>query len=540
MRLQGHLPHVRVSGWYNLNADTRRMSIAVVLNPRDVSEAENRFLSQGPYTREEFIDQQGMDPALRQRIIDWVTRNALRLTDQREWILWLEGSADQIQRTFNIRFYWRRKGQQWFFYPRNDPEVPGWMASWIAGIVGLDNISRLNASHRQPKRPEQLPNGGLGFFPKDLETAYHFPSTYDGTGQTIGLLEFSNGYNIHDVQDFWQRMGITPPTLKFVSVDGTPNDGGAQFYDMEATLDVEWAGAMAPGANLVVYEASAGMSDQSFGLSVLKALDYAIHDTVNHPSVLSISYGDSETHFPPAVMQAWDTVILHGAMIGITTFVASGDQGAYGLHGLGWPKLRVDTPANCPHAVAVGGTHLVLSPDGSIETETGWTDTNNNGASGGGISQVFPVPSYQSRLTLPLKIGQHAGRGLPDVAADADPDTGYFVIFQGQGSAIGGTSAAAPLWAALCARINQARTAVGLTPLGYANPVLYNLGAAISPSFRAITEGNNSYNCVSGFQCGPGWNAVTGWGSPRVSQLIDALTAKFAGGPSDETESEEN
>lgn len=459
----------------------------------------------------------------RPRLIQWLVREGLTLSGQSPLVLWLQGTFDAVGKTFDLSFAFRTVGGERQFRPEQDPFVPDWAFPWIVGIVGLENVARLRPRFRLPQRDDQLANSGQGFFPQDIEAAYAFPSQFDGSGQTLGLLEFSNGYNPSDLAAFWETMNIVPPTVDFVSVDGTPNDGGVSSVDMEATLDVEWAGALAPGARIVVYEASSGTSDQAFGMSVLKALDYAIHDATYDPKVLSISYGDGETRFPQAEMASWDQIMAEGANLGVTTFVASGDEGAYGLSGPGQPIPHVDAPANCPHAMAVGGTHLVLNADGSIAEETGWTDTNNNGASGGGISQVFGVPSYQQGLSLPVKPGDKPGRGVPDVAANADPDTGYAVIFQGSATVVGGTSAASPLWAALTSRINEARSAGQPSPVGFFNPLLYPLGS--TDVFHPITEGNNNYQGVIGYQCGPGWNAVCGWGSPNGSALIEQLSA---------------
>lgn len=507
------------------------MRLAVVFKPQNMPAAEEHVEHLGPFEIEDLILNHGVSPQARQAIVKWLTRSGLSILEQSEWMVEIQGPAATVAKTFGLRFAWRPNGQDGWYYPLNDPEVPNRLAQWIVAVVGLDNVSRLKHGLKTSPNPDQLPNQGRGFLPKDLESAYQFPPAYDGSGQTIGLLEFSNGYNPDDLEAFWDEAGIPSPRLEFVSVDGTPNDAGAHGVDMEATLDVEWAGAMAPGANLVVYESTSGSGDTAFALSMLKSLNYALRDRVHSPSVLSISYGDAETQFAPAVMRAWDTLIFHGAMIGITTFVASGDQGAYGLQRFGWPRLRVDAPANCPHAVGVGGTRLTLAADGSVQSETGWTDTHHNGASGGGISQVFKTPAYQSRAALPVKPGLDPGRGIPDVAANADPDSGYAVVFQGRKTAIGGTSAATPLWAALAARLNQARAQRKLPPLGYFNPLIYFLGN--SPAFRTIKEGHNSYRCVHGYRCQPGWDAVTGWGSPVGTEWVAAVTkTPEAGGAS--------
>ncbi|MDA8192844.1 MAG: S53 family peptidase [Thermaerobacter sp.] len=520
-RLTGHmLPQDGVPGVPAADSD-RPLELALVLHPVNLADAEQTVLSQdGPLDRAEFLTRHGVPPELATQMTEWLSGSGLTVRPD-GLVFWLAGTMAAVAKTFDLAFRVEVKDTTTYYQPTREPQVPDWMEPWVAGIAGLDNVARLIPSVRFPRDTEQLANQGQGFFPADIKRAYAFPSTYDGSGMTIGLLEFSNGYSTYDVMAFWSAYHLPTPTLSFVSVDGTANDGGANAWDLEATLDVEWAGAMAPGAHLVVYEASAGGTDVSFGLSVLKALHTAIHDTVHRPTVLSISYGDGESRFPPRVMEAWNSVMAHGAIIGITTFVASGDQGAYGLHGAGRLIAHADAPANCPHAVAVGGTRLLLNPNGSIARETGWTDTNNNGASGGGISQVFPVPAFQIGIALPVKPGFHAGRGVPDVAANADPDTGYAVVFQGSAAVVGGTSVASPIWAAAGACLNQARAAAQKGPIGLFNPRLYALGA--TPVFHDIVIGNNSYAGVAGYSCGPGWDAVTGWGSPDLTRLIADL-----------------
>lgn len=523
MKISGHLPDVLLGAqWTPMTAPNQPFECAVVLNPWDMAGAEAKGQqTDSLMSPEEFWSRHGVPQDMLDRIVQWLTRSGLAAHHD-GLVVWLSGSYLAVSQTFGFRFLTRSDDSHVYFRPDSEPEVPEWMAPWIQGVVGLDNCARLWPRYRHPVDTEQLANQGQGFFPSDIQTAYNFPANLDGSGVTIGLLEFSNGYSAGDIQAFWGAFNVSRSSPNFVSVDGTPNDGGANPWDMECTLDVEWAGAMAPGANLVVYEAAGGQSDRSFGLSVLKSLHYAINDTVNKPTVLSISYGDGETRFPQAVMRSWNTIMFQGAMTGITTFVSSGDQGAYGLQTPGPKRPHVDAPTNCPHAVSVGGTHLILNGNGTILEETGWSDTNNNGASGGGISQVFAVPGYQKDLVLPVKPGDHPGRGVPDVALNADPDTGYAVVFQGNQTVVGGTSASAPVWAALCAILNQARQAHGKGPIGYMNPHIYDLGS--SPVFHDITIGNNSYNGVNGYSCTPGWDAVTGWGSPDAGKLIAELS----------------
>jgi kumamolisin len=525
VKLVGHLVPGQqdMAAWSAQRVGGDHIALAVTMKIGNEREAAAAIRDQGPpRSLLESLDAYGIPRDVRAKLVDWLTADGLSVADQSPLIIWLEGTFAAAAQTFGLQFVFRQEGDLRLYRPTQEPSVPDWAAPWIAGIVGLENVIRLSPRLRKPTRADDLANDGQGFFPSDLQTAYQFPSQFDGTGQTIGLLEFSNGYNPADIQGFWSAMGIAAPTVVFVSVDGTPNDGGVSSVDMECTLDLEWAGAMAPGSTLVVYEASAGTSDQSFGLSVLKALNAAAHDATHHPSVLSISYGDAEDRFPAAELCAWDSVMAEAGLLGITPFVASGDEGAYGIRGPGRPVRHVDAPASCPHAVAVGGTTLILNPNGSIQSETGWTDTNDNGASGGGISQVFAVPSYQSGLTLPIPKGSKPGRGVPDVSANANPDTGYAIMFQGVMTVVGGTSAASPLWASLWARLNQARAEAHQTAMGASHKALYDLGP--TSAFRDITRGNNNYDGVVGYECTPGWDAVTGWGSPVGATLIAELS----------------
>ncbi|MDA3922228.1 MAG: S53 family peptidase [Salinisphaera sp.] len=359
-----------------------------------------------------------------------------------------------------------------------------------------------------------VPNGGQGYFPGDIRQAYQVPDDLDGNGQSIGILEFSNGYSLRDAQMFWRSHGIKPASVEFVSVDGIQNDHGEARADQEASLDLQWAGAIAPGAGLIVYEARAGATYADFVASMETALGYVLNDRERTPSVLSVSYGDAESSFgAPALRQLANLVEQLDAQ-GVTVCIASGDQGAYGKHQPSQTMQRnADAPASLPHAVAVGGTSL--QPDG---TETAWSynSRDNGGATGGGYSDVFQQPDFQ-RGVVPAG----AGRGLPDVALNADPAVGYQIIFQGQSGVVGGTSVAAPVFAAVVALANQRRAEAGKAPLSGLTEQLYSRHANLP--FRDITRGNNSFAGVTGFSAEPGWDACTGWGAIDASRFIKAL-----------------
>lgn len=361
-----------------------------------------------------------------------------------------------------------------------------------------------------------VPNGGQGYFPQDIRQAYRLPDDLDGDGQSIGILEFSNGYSLRDAQMFWRSHDIEPASVEFVSVDGIQNDHGEARADQEASLDLQWAGAIAPGAGLIVYEARAGGTYADFVASMETSLRYVLNDREHAPSVLSISYGDAESSFgAPALRQLADLVEQLDAN-GVTVCIASGDQGAYGKHQPGQTMQRnADAPASLPHAVAVGGTSL--QPNG---TETAWSynSRDNGGATGGGYSDVFEQPDFQHGV-----VPAGAGRGLPDVALNADPSVGYQIIFQGRSKVVGGTSVAAPVFAAIVALANQRRAKAGKPPLSGLTEQLYARHADLS--FRDITQGNNSFAGVTGFSAEPGWDACTGWGAIDATAFINALVS---------------
>jgi len=248
----------------------------------------------------------------------------------------------------------------------------------------------------------------------------------------------------------------------------------------------------------------------------------AIHDSVNNPSVVSISWGQSEEGWTAQAMQAMDQAFQDAATLGVTILVASGDDGSEDSVQDG--QLHVDFPASSPNATACGGTTLTEGAGDTIAQEVVWNRGAGNGAGGGGISRSFPVPAYQSGANVPPAADDgHTGRGVPDVSADADPNTGYQVRVDGQDTVIGGTSAVAPLYAGLVARINQ-QLAAGGGKAGFLNPVLYG-ASMVAGGYNDVVSGNNNVNGVGGtaYAAAPGWDAASGLGSVNGTALEQAL-----------------
>jgi len=271
-------------------------------------------------------------------------------------------------------------------------------------------------------------------------------------------------------------------------------------------LDIEVAGAIAPGAHLAVYFAP--NTDAGF----LNAINAAIHDTLRKPSVISISWGAAEIEWTAQSKDAFDAAFQDAALLGISVCAAAGDAGSSDDeedH-----QNHVDFPASSPWVLACGGTRLITK-DGKIKSETAWNNSASGGATGGGVSSYFPEPTYQSHLKIPRPAGRtnQTGRGVPDVAGVADPDTGYRVFVDGVESVVGGTSAVAPLWAALIALCNEQ---LGKN-LGWLNPKLYGT-VSLQQSLRDVTSGSNG-----AFYCSKGWDCCTGLGTPNGTVLLEIL-----------------
>jgi len=408
----------------------------------------------------------------------------------------LSGSVQQIQEAFGvtIQLYKDEKGVT---YRSNDAEasLPTELGAAVEHVLGLSEREIAKPHVRLAKTA-----ASSAFTPAQLASTYQFPSG-TGTGRCIGIVELGGGYQTSDLQEFFTSIGASVPNVVAVGVDGGANvpGGDPNGADPEVELDIEVAGGIAPGANIAVYFAP--NTDAGF----LDAINTAIHDTTNKPSVLSISWGGPENSWASSTLTAFDEAFQSATVLGITVCVAAGDNGSSD----GTSGNMVDFPASSPNVLACGGTTLQVS-DSTITSETVWNDGGGE-ATGGGISPTFPVPAYQSGLSAALTAGGKealTGRGVPDVAGNADPKTGYAIVVDGQSTVVGGTSAVAPLWAGLIARINSL---TGKSQ-GFINPILSGTVG------RDVITGNNGT-----FAASTGWDACTGWGSPNGTALLKAL-----------------
>jgi len=391
--------------------------------------------------------------------------------------------------------------------------VPAALAGIVEGVFGLDNRPQASPHFQVLGTPGAAVAraAAASFTPPQVGKLYDFPAGADGSGQCIALIELGGGVKPADISAYFKALKLPVPKVKAISVDGGRNaPTNANSADGEVMLDIEVAAGVAPKATIAVYFAP--NTNQGF----LDAITTAVHDSVNKPSVISISWGSAESNWTTQAMTQFDQAFQAAAAMGVTVCCAAGDSGS--SDGVSDGKPHVDFPASSPHALGCGGTRVTAAAS-AISSEVVWNDNARTSATGGGVSGFFAVPAYQKSVTLPPVAGSRkTGRGVPDVAGDADPNSGYSVRVDGQSLVIGGTSAVAPLWAGLVALLNQK---LG-KPVGYLNPLLYGslLGAGV---FRDVVSGNNG-----SYSAGPGWDACTGWGSPIGSKLLAGLGAKPA------------
>lgn len=380
----------------------------------------------------------------------------------------------------------------------------------ITFAKGEDLVPRAIARPREPARDNAV---GPSFNVTDVTRLYDFPPDLDGTGQCVGVVELGGGYQETDLESYMTGLGLPLPKITSVSVDGARNSPGDWGASTQVTLDLEVISAVAPRADIVVYFAPP--TDTGF----LHAILAAVEDDTHNPGVLCIGWGQAEPAWTRESLTKINEALAAAAARGITVCCAAGDNGP--ADGVADGKAHVDFPASSPHVLACGGTQITASEKG-IETEVVWNDGTDGGVTGGGFSEIFPVPAWQEDVLTHdfIEPGKPGGRGLPDVAANASPRSGYHVLANGQRIVVGGTTAAAPLWAGLITLMNQC---LG-QHVGFFNQVLYwNLGPA--GILGDITEGSTRQDeqANPGHQARVGWDPCTGWGVPNGERLLTAL-----------------
>jgi kumamolisin len=450
----------------------------------------------------------------------------------------LRGTVDQMNRVFAVelgRFETpgeTYRGREGYIY------MPKEIGDLVEGVFGLDNRKMARRASNGG------PFGANPLTPPQVANLYNFPPSNqfnEAAGQTVGILEFGGGYNIADINAFCTDLHLPLPNVHAVPVDGasTVLQGSADFpdrSDIEVALDVEIVASIALKANIAIYFAP-DQSDQSWIDALTKAISgEGLPAGWAAPSVLSCSWGWPEVELSGEVgdqtinwsfewtaqaITAVSSSFEEAASQGVTVFVATGDAGTDAEEGDG--LAHVQYPSTDPWVTACGGTIITGT---SPLSEGTWNDSDYppyTGATGGGISEVIPVPSWQAGI-VPNSVnppGTHQGRGVPDVAGNASYYSGYILSIYGTqtselvpaagpGGAISGTSAVPPLYSALVALLNASLPSA----VGYLNPTLYQIAQTAGQTvLRDINDGiSNAYNGAPGYTSGPGWDACTGWG----------------------------
>jgi kumamolisin len=520
-----------------------QISVTIVVRPRRPApdlhanrDLAGRLPRERQYlSREDFETHHGADPEELAQVEKFARAHGFEIVESsatRHCVV-LRGAAGDFSKVFRVEMvqYQHERGKHRGI--KGSIHVPKEIASVVETVLGL---------HDRPSAQRHLPATGVKraprapFSPSDVAELYRFPRHANGAGQCIGVIELDGGYYKGDLEAFFSSLKMPVPKITDVHVDGAKNAPGDRASlatlmkalngekissaelrrvsgiaqsTAETTMDIELVGAFAPGAHIVVYFAP--NSEQG----IYHALTTALADKKNRPSVLSLSWGEPEPGVSRKYAELINGVLKDLANVGVTVCVSSGDFGADNRSPDGKPS--VNFPASSPYALGCGGTTLKVSGS-KIEAEVVWNCffDGMHGATGGGVSRMFERPFWQQDFAVPHSPSKNGGRGVPDVSGVADPHTGCRILVGGVNSVSAGTSAVAPLWAALIARINHA---IG-TPSGYLNPLLYTLAkrSKENDTFRPITHGDNGV-----YHAGPGWNACTGLGSPLTDRLLEAL-----------------
>jgi kumamolisin len=481
-----------------------------------------RPLEQSRLSREQFAANFGSSETDLNHIAEFGRVNGLTVVESsaaRRTVV-LSGSVEQMNRAFGVDLG-RYESSSEHYRGREGPvHLPEELAELVEGVFGLDN-------RQMAKRAGGPGSGAATLTPRQVAGLYNFPLSSDANGQTIGLIEFGGGYKVNkhgvpsDIQGYFDRQGLSTPTLFPVGKDGAFNDPGSPLSP-EVVLDIEVAGAVAQGANIAVYFApptAQGWMD----ILTTAVLESVLPVGWAAPSVISISWGWAELEeygtlaWTNAAIDAVSQTLQDAAMLGVTVMVASGDNGSDCQIQDG--RAHVNYPASDPWVTAVGGT-MIRNVNGMAFTEITWNgheDVDEMDVTGGGVSDFFALPYWQTGANVPGSVNDgHQGRGIPDIAGQAG---GYLAFLDGsmQGPYVG-TSYAAPLYAGLIALIN---TVVG-DSVGYLNPILYEAGG--TTVFRDIADGEtNADGPAPGYTSVVGWDACTGWGSVDGAALLNMV-----------------
>lgn len=531
--LAGHLPYTALALSQHIGQleSSARVPLSVGLKLRNQAELANLIARmQNPkdelyghfLTPEQFTDRFAPSSEDVLKVTEYLQSKGLEIKNihPNHLLIEVEGSAADVEKAFQVQLHqYRKVSGKVAFAPLSEPMLDAEIAPLLNGVVGINTFSEFHHHIRMAHANHpagSAPQGGLG--PSDLRSAYNLSSaSQDGSGETLAVMEL-DGYTTSDISTYARQFGITKaPKLKNVLVSGATGEAGDGA--VEVTLDLQVMIAIAPGASqILVYEGP----NTDAGLLAT----YSKIATDNKAREISTSWGQPETQASSASLQSENTIFMQMASQGQSLFAASGDSGAYD----DGSNISVDDPASQPYVTGVGGTSLTMGSGSSYGSESAWSaqadGENPASGGGGGISTIWSAPSYQAGLANSSNQGSTSMRMVPDVSLDANPTTGYGIYYQGQWGVVGGTSAAAPAWAAFAALVNQARLANSQAPLGLANPALYAIAktSAYANDFHDIADGSTNlyYPAVTGYDMATGLGSFNG--ASLLSDLANATS----------------
>lgn len=492
-------------------------TVTIVLNPATDTRLPPQLLSADVrdhqyLSRADLAAERAAEGNLIREIVHFARESGLQAEPRAaRRVVEVTGTVGHLSQAFQVKLRrMRRAGQEW--RGRRGPvSVPANLEHAVVAVLGLDD--------RAPLRPSLRPRATrrpAGYLPEEVLTWYEFPSHLRGKRQCIAIAEFGGGFDQRNLAKYYDSIGLKRSGISVIPVGKGANRPGIHAnFDQEVMLDVQLAQAIAPEAKIVLYFCRNGT------MGVLDAVNAAIDDDVNQPSVLSISWGGAEEDWTAQTVRAVEHALADAARIGLTVVASSGDDGS--RDNLDDGKVHVHYPASSPLVLGCGGTRITAK-GGRVESEVAWNDLGE-GSTGGGISTLFTdVPDFQAVLAPKRHADtKRLGRGVPDVSAHASPLCGYRIgLAAGKTICLGGTSAVAPIMAGLLALANEKLTKQDgkRRSVGFVTAALYGL----TSQFNDITQGNNDVTGkLAGYKSGLGWDPCTGIGTPKAAGIINAL-----------------
>jgi kumamolisin len=490
---------------------TTEVHLSLGLKVRDQARLAALLAAGGRVSPGEYAAEFGADPALVRQAVAVLEASGLAASWQPgSSLIQADGPAPAASALLRVDIEEYRLPDGTTFYATLErPYLEPRLALVVAEVTGLDSYRRARIAAVRP--------GGMK--PTDVLLFYNLQGLrdrgLDGSGQTVLFPELDDLPNLNDLNKFAGEFGL-PAYDSLLTVKRDPSWGTPEKPQGEAALDLELVHEIAPKAKLVVY-----MSGPQFSF-LDRAFDRMVTDNLG--SIISESLGACEAEVSSGHRDLSASIQDRAVAQGISHFVATGDSGAYTC-GQNQPPAAA-FPSTLPTVTAVGGTTVFESQSGAYYRESAWGGPVEEAGTGGGPSIYYPVPDWQKSVAQSMG---HGNRQVPDVSADADPNTGYHIVFGGNDIQIGGTSASTPVWAGTVALINQDLKAKGMREVGFANPALYWMGVNQSKfpakPFHDVTTGNNL-----AYEAGQGWDFATGWGSMDGVALDQAWALYIKGG----------